>query len=123
MFKKFLLVLSIFCMLPVCAGELEDALDANKSVFLYLYSQKCGYCIKFNPIYHKLTKMYDKHYTFVKVDANTPYGFKLMREYRGGFVPFVLLIDPQHKTMNNIPPSCLTETVCVEKAMQTFNKK
>lgn len=122
MLKKFLLVLSFLGMIPVFAGEVENALAQNKNVFLYLYTPKCGYCVKFDPKYHKLAKMYDKEYTFVKVDASTPYGFNILRQYNGRFVPYVLLLDPANKTVENIPPYCLMDNACTEIALKEFKK-
>ena len=122
MFKKCLLILSIIGMLPVFAGEVEDALAQNKNVFLYLYTPKCSYCVKFNPRYHKLSKVYDKTFTFVKVDASTPYGFNIMRQYNGRFVPYVLMINPKKRVVENIPPSCLLDAACTEEALKQFGK-
>ena len=66
--------------------------------------------------------MYDKQYAFVKVDASTPYGYNIMRQYNGRFVPYVLLLDPQNKIAENVPPSCLMDNACVERALKEFKK-
>ena len=120
MFKKCLLILLIISVLPVFAGELENALSKDKKVFLYLYTPDCGYCTKFTPRYDKLSKMYDGQYSFVKVDASTPYGYQLMRKYGGRYVPFVLLLNPKKHNGVQLAPSCLANRECVEKSMKEF---
>lgn len=107
-------------MLPVYAGELENALAKNKNVFLYLYTPSCGYCTKFSPRYDKLSKMYDGSYTFLKVDASTPYGYELMRKYGGRYVPYVLLLNQKANKAAQISPSCLMERDCVEGKLKDF---
>lgn len=122
MFKKCLLILSIIGILPCFAGELENAFVKNDNVFLYLYTPQCGYCTKFTPRYNKLSKMYDKQYAFVKVDASSKYGYQLMSQYRGSFVPYVLLLNQKKKLALQLPPACLMDNACVENALKDFKK-
>ena len=119
MVKKSLLLLSLMCFLPVCAGELEDAMAAREKVFLYLYTKDCGYCNKFNPIYNKISSAHAKEYAFVKVNAATPYGMGLMRQFRAGFVPYVLVIN-KNKQAKWVYPDCLLDVACVEKEIKNF---
>ena len=121
MLKKCLLALLIMSILPVLAGELETAFSKGKKVFLYLYTPSCGYCTKFSPRYDKLSKMYDVEYSFVKVDASTPYGYQLMRKYGGRYVPYVLLLDPKKNSGVQLAPSCLMDRDCIEKSVKEFN--
>ena len=120
MFKRCLLILLVLGMLPAFAGELENALSKDKNVFLYLYTPSCGYCTKFTPRYDKLSKMYDGQYSFVKVDASTPYGYQLMSKYGGRYVPYVLLLNPKKHNGFQLAPSCLLDRECVEKSMKEF---
>ena len=120
MFKKCLLILLVLGMLQVLAGELENALAKDKNVFLYLYTPDCGYCTRFTPSYNKLSKMYDGQYSFVKVDASTPYGLQLMRKYGGRYVPYVLLLNPKKHNGVQLAPSCLADRDCVERSMKDF---
>lgn len=121
MFKKLLLTLCLLGLMPVFAGELEDALAKNKAVFLYLYTPDCGYCTRFTPRYNKLAKMYDKKYTFVKLDASTMYGYKTFIKYGGRYVPYVLLIKPNNK-VKQVDTDCLAVNVCTEQALMNFAK-
>ena len=62
MLKRFLFLLSLILVTPVCAGEYEDANRFYAHVFLYLQTPDCGYCRQFEPIYAKLEKKYNKVY-------------------------------------------------------------
>lgn len=116
--KCLLLFLLIIFMLPVCAGEVEEALKNGKNVFLYLYTTDCSYCKKFSPTYDYASKTYNNKFTFVKVDANTPYGHKLMRTYTGRYVPYVVLLKPNDGMI--IPPSCLADKACIDLMSKKF---
>ena len=122
MIKKFLIIFLIFLFTPVFAGEFEDALASKKNVVLYLYTKKCGYCVKFSPIFDKMSKMYDKHYAFVKIDANTQYGYSIFKKYHGRYVPYVIIIDSKTQRAFNVQSSCLADSACFEKALTGFNK-
>ena len=56
MIKKILFTLIFSFTLPLFAGEYEDALKNNDKIFLYFYSDECGYCQKFSPLFEKLSK-------------------------------------------------------------------
>ena len=118
MLKKCLLVFSLLCLIPAWAGELEDALASKDKVFLYMYTKDCSYCKKFNPIYNKVSETHTKDYAFVKIDAETPYGRNMMRQFRAGFVPYVLVMNAKQAKFIN--PVCLLDTACVEKELKNF---
>lgn len=120
MLKKCLLILAITGLIPVYAGDLENALSGGGNVFLYLYTQQCGFCTKFTPRYNKLSKMYDGQYTFVKLDALTPYGNSVLKSYGGRYVPYVLLLNQKKNKAMQISPSCLTDSACVEGKLKDF---
>ena len=122
MFKRFLALFLLLSALPVSAGALEDAMKTKDYVFLYLYTSDCGYCKKFNPIYNKLSKMYDKDYAFVKIDASTLYGHNLMRSFNSYYVPFVALIKSKNKQAAQVNPNCLLAMSCAEKAITGYKK-
>ena len=107
---------------PVFAGEFEDALATKKNVALYMYTKQCRYCVKFSPIFDKMSKLYDKNYAFVKVDANTQYGYSLFSKYRGRYVPLVVLVNPKTQRTFYVQSSCLANSACFEKALTGFNK-
>ncbi len=121
MLKKFIIILCLFSFIPVHAGELENALKQNKNVFLYMYTPECGYCQKFEPRYNKISKMYDKNYTFVKLNANTQYGYSIFRRFNGRGVPYVVLINSKNKA-NAVDYYCLMQTECTDKVLKKFIK-
>lgn len=123
MYKYYLLafVILIIDVTRINAGELEQALNSGTRTFLYLYTQRCGFCTKFTPKYNKLSKMYEGGYKFVKLDANTAYGNKILRSYGGYYVPYVLLLDPKRNKATQILPSCLDDLVCIEGKMKDFS--
>ena len=116
--KSFIITLLTLGMLPTFAGEVEDALDAGRNVFLYLHTPICGYCKKFNPIYDKLSKKYAEKLAFIKVNASTQYGNELMYKYRGMYVPYALIIKKDRAGI--IPIQCLMDTVCIKNAIEQF---
>ena len=120
MFKKLLLLILISFVLPVSAGELEDALKNNNYVFAYFYTPECGFCRKFDDRYNKLSSTYKNQFKFVKINVNTKYGYSLMRAYNGRYVPFVLLLNSKTKQGAEVYHQCLFDTSCTEKVFKEF---
>ena len=58
MLKKLLFTISLLVCLPAFSGAYEDAFKSSDKVFLYFYTNDCGYCIKFNPIYEKVEEKF-----------------------------------------------------------------
>ncbi len=107
---------------PAFAGQYEDALRTGEPVCLYLHTQYCKYCKQFNPVFEKLVQNHKKHYKFVSIDAESPYGYLLMRDLRAGYVPFVVLSDAKRHYFVPIAPSCAIEVACMNKEMTEFLK-
>ena len=120
MFKKCLLFLSLFSMLPTFAGEVENALDKGYNVFLYLFSPECKYCTMFTPNYNKILHKHNGQFVFIKADTSTKYGSSLLYEYRGSYVPYVIMINSKKKVAAQIPPYCLMDLKCIESSMEEF---
>ena len=120
MLKKYLIALVAMLILPVFAGDVENAIYSGHNVLLYLYSTDCSYCKMFSKNYDKLSKMYNGQYNFFKKDVATPYGHDLFVRYRGTYVPYVLLI--RNNNAIRISPNCLLEMACVEKELKDFRK-
>ena len=120
MLKRFLLLFMFMAILPVCAGELEDALKRGEPTFLYLHTNYCKYCKQFEPIYRKVSQAHKDKCRFISIDANTPYGKNIMRQFKAGFVPFVVMIDTNRQFLLNIPPECLLDNACVDKEVKKF---
>lgn len=120
MLKKILLILMLSFILPVSAGEFEDALKNYSKVFLYIYTPECGYCKQFDSIYDKLNKKYNNDCKFVKINANTEYGNLVMRMTDAHFVPNVLLINSEKQIMHRVTPKCLLEYACIKDAVLKF---
>lgn len=112
----------MFTTLPVLAGAYEDAFKKNDKVFLYFYTQRCGYCVKFNPIYKRLQNEYSGKYEFLKLDAMSQYGYKWFRKYKCQYVPYVLLLDSKKRRAYTIDPTCLMQSACVREKMDEFLK-
>ena len=83
MLKIFLMILSfLFFLQPANASELDVDLKKYDKVFLYLYANDCGYCVKFNPYYNKLASLYNsKNCKFIKIDAMTEEGNKIGQNF------------------------------------------
>ena len=122
MLKRILSVVFILALLPVVyAGELETAIKNNQDVFLYLYTSFCGTCKLFNPYYENLSKSYDKQFKFIKINAETPYGYGLIKSFNAQYVPFVVMINS--KKVWQIDSSCLTDNICTSEAIKKFKQK
>ncbi len=120
MLKKVLLFLSLFFILPVFAGEFEEASISNKKMFVYLYIPECSYCDQFSPIYDKLAKKYDRNCKFLKINANTQYGSTVAFKLLAPYYPYVVLLDNQKQTMQRVIPPCLINEVCAKDAVEKF---
>ena len=118
--KIVISLLFIFLALPIYAGSFEDAKSSKPYVFLYLYTPECGYCQRFTPKYFKFSKMYDKSFAFVMEDANQYYGNKLIRKYKGKYVPYVVLYNSKTKKAASVPSYCIMKDECVDKAIKQF---
>ncbi len=122
MLKRFLFALSILIILPVYAGEFEDAIAKNDKVFLYLYAKNCDYCVKFNPNYDKLTREFGKNCKFLKIDASSKYGNELGYALGAQYVPFVAMVNSKTKVIKTVHPTCLLSYSCVQNNMKKFLK-
>ena len=118
MLKRLLLLLCFLC-LPVFAGTYEDALSGSKNVLLYMYTDECSMCKAFTPLYNKLAKEH-KDINFVKVNAHTFEGVKLMRKFGASYVPFVVLSSPKAKSASVINPYCSMDEICMERVIKNF---
>ena len=118
--KKLFIFILLFAGIPVFAGQYEDALRAGQPVMLYMFTKQCQYCKKFEPVFGKLLHNYKKDYRFVKIDAESPYGMLLMRDFRAGYVPYVVLADAKRQYITSIDPSCLLEYACIHQNMKEF---
>lgn len=118
MLRNLFIVFVTLFILPVYAGSFDELTKNYEKVFLYLYTNECSYCVKFNPIYEKLVKKYGKKCEFIKVDANTEYGNSLMRATNGFYVPNVVLINSSARSMGKIVPTCLLNSACINDAVE-----
>lgn len=110
----------LFFILPVTAGEYEDALKTQEKVFLYLYSSDCMYCVKFEPVYKKLIDLYGNQYKFIKINTDTTYGRNLANRLQIRFVPFVLVTDKSKNESALVAPQCITNLACADKVLKNF---
>ena len=118
MLKRLVLVLFLLS-LPVFAGTYEDALSGNKNVLLYMYTDECSMCKAYTPFFNKLAKEH-ADINFVKVNAHTFEGAKLMRKFGARYVPFVVLSSPKTKNTSVVNPYCSIDEICMERAIKNF---
>lgn len=118
--KFFALILLLFISLPVFSGELENAVNKNSKVFLYMYMPSCTYCEKFKPLLDKVVVKYNKKLAVAKVDITTPYGKGVMRTFDTFYVPCVILLDYKKQTMHRVDPKCMLDFACLKDAVDEF---
>lgn len=104
--------------LSVSAGEFDNLVYRYEKIFLYLYTPECSYCVKFNPIYEKLSNKYPEKCKYIKVNANTPKGNELMQSVNGYYVPYVVLINSKTKTIKRVEPPCMLNYKCISDAVE-----
>ena len=120
MIRKIFLVLVLFLAVnAVYAGSYEDAVAKNNNVFLYLYSKDCKTCKEFEPILNKIQNQ-NKDYAFVRADVYTPYERQLMINFKGRYVPYIVLTDVKKNKSVNISHSCAMDEICLMRAMKSF---
>ena len=122
MIKRILCILSLFIVLPAFSGEYEEATRTNNKIFLYLYTKNCNYCVKFNPVFNKISQIYGNNCKFLKINADTEYGGSLMRGLNAYYVPYVALINNSNRTVHTINPTCLLNYACTKDAMDKFTR-
>ena len=108
--------------LPAYSGEYEEATRTSDKIFLYMYTKNCSYCVKFNPVYKKISEKYNGNCKFLKIDADTEYGGSLMRSLNAYYVPYVALIDNNKLTLKTIAPTCMLNYGCAMDAVDKFIK-
>ena len=113
----------IMSIQTVFAGVYNDIVNSKSKTLLYLYTPECSYCVTFNKIYQKLTQKFGNNCKFVKVNAHSSEGMKLMQKYRGVFVPYILLIDNNKEYVAMLSPNCLFDYACTSSAVENFIKK
>lgn len=120
--KKFiLLILFLGVSLVVLANNVKA--QSHTKTLLYLYSPNCTYCVKFEPIFHKVSKAFAGKCNFKKVDVRTAEGQKLMQKYNGVFVPYVLILDDKTDYEAFISPNCIISYACTSSAVENFVNK
>ena len=123
MIRLILCLFLFLSLIPAYAGTVEEAMKSQKKVFIYLYTKNCGYCIKFNPIYEKIKDKFCNKCKFIKLDAETPYGMKIMQDLQGVFVPYTIFIDNKHKKLYKLQLDCLLDYACMVNAVDVFVNK
>ena len=120
MIKRLLCILSMLITLPAFCGEFEEAARTHNKIFLYLYTKDCGYCVKFDPVYKKISQIYGANCKFLKINADSEYGTSLMRSLNAYYVPFVVVIDNDKRVAHSISPTCLLSYSCTQDKMNKF---
>ena len=119
MFRKILIIIALLTMNVAYAGSYEDALKKNDKVFMYLYIPQCKTCKAFDNIYYNLQKQI-KDYGFVRINAETAYGARLLAKYKGMYVPYIILTDSKTKKSVNVNHTCVMDEVCLIRVMKSF---
>jgi len=118
MLKRLVLAL-FFVSLPAFAGLYDNAMSGNKNVLLYLYTDECKMCKAYTPFFNKLSKEHTD-INFVKINAHTYEGAKLMRKFGSGYVPFIVLSNPKTKNTSVVNPYCSIDELCMERVLKKF---
>ena len=105
--------------LPVFAGEYENAMAGKNNVLLYLYTDECRMCQAYTPFFNKLSQKHTD-VKFVKINANSYDGVRLVRKFGVRYIPFVVLSSPKTKNTSVINPYCSIDELCMERVLKKF---
>lgn len=121
---RLIIILMLGLIVPAAHAEetLESALKSGQYVFMYAYSDWCGSCKRFNPIYADLEKKH-KDYKFVKINTQTPYGQKIGRHYNIRYIPFTAVFNSKTNSGEIVPLRCAFDSICLNNFVNEFKKK
>ena len=77
----------------------EKAQETKKPILVFFYTDWCGYCQRFVPTYHKISKNRDikKNFAVAYVNCEDSKNRKLIEEYNIQAFPTVFVIDKEGK--------------------------
>jgi len=76
--------------------EYNKAMKQDKPVLVLFYADWCHYCIKFMPIYQKLSEKYKDTMNFAKVNVEDKNYEKLVKNVGLTGYPTVFIMDPKY---------------------------
>jgi thiol-disulfide isomerase/thioredoxin len=76
--------------------DYNKAMSGKKPVLVLFYADWCGYCIRFMPIYEKISKKYGKDLVLAKVNVEDPNYAQLVRDMGIMGFPTVFMLDPKY---------------------------
>ncbi|MCM1339688.1 MAG: thioredoxin domain-containing protein [Muribaculaceae bacterium] len=85
--------------------DYKQAIKQKKPILTLFYADWCGYCIRFMPIYQKLSEKYGESMNFSKVNVEDEKYKELVEEMRLTGFPTVIIIDPKFDNRVSIPNS------------------
>lgn len=77
--------------------SMEKALKTKKPVIVFFYTDWCGYCQRFVPTYHKVSKnrAIKKNFAIAYVNCEDAKNSDLMKEYQIQAFPTVFVLDKE----------------------------
>lgn len=110
-------------ILPASAGVYEDAFKHNDRVAVYFYAPTCPTCKDFDYYWKEISKRYKADYKLIKVNAHTPYGNKLWKQFGLYYVPNIILADKKNYRIENVEWACMSNYRCLEYSFAKFAGK
>lgn len=79
--------------------SMKKAVETKKPVIVFFYTDWCGYCQKFAPTYHKLSKdrAIKKNFAIAYVNCEDSKNSDLINEYKIQAFPTVFVVDKEGK--------------------------
>ena len=122
--KKFALLLSILLILGGTAYYVnaensksvtkyltyEQAIEQNKPAIILFESRDCSFCVKFAPVYKRLSKEFGSKFAFSQVDVNERKYSRLCNKLEIYTIPKIFVYEPNSKTLQPIPQPYYHET-------------
>lgn len=118
--KKALIIFLLSFVVPVFAGEFENAYNSGSDVLVYFYSPHCISCKKFDSLYNEISSDY-KDIKFVKVNIDTKDGLALMQKYHGLTIPYLILTGSKNGKTVSVPLNCFVSDMCFQRVLKKFN--
>ena len=122
--KKFVIALIfILFLIPVFAAQYDNTTSSRqKKMVIYLYTNECGVCKRFNPIFNSISSKYGQKCTFKKINANTQEGYNVLRRFNVRYVPFVIIQDNAARDARPIEYGCFMDHSCFDAVVDNFTK-
>ena len=100
--------------------EYNKAMSSNKPVIALFFADWCGYCVRFMPIYQRLSAIYGDELEFTKVNVEDERYEDIVKNMGISGFPTVFLLDPKYENKVLISNANLSSVDSVSEEIDRF---